>query len=63
MLSLVTSAALVSSSLAASSAKTISRRRSEFAWYLASALLGRHRRRGDRVTERRLTAFSQAGSE
>ena len=39
MLSLATSAALVSSSLAASSAKTISRRRSEFAWYLASALL------------------------
>ena len=39
MLSLATSAALVSSSLAASSAKTISRRRSEFAWYLASAVL------------------------
>jgi hypothetical protein len=39
MLSLATSAAPVSSSLAASSAKTISRRRSEFAWYLASALL------------------------
>ncbi|HEY8235797.1 MAG TPA: hypothetical protein VIF85_04100 [Gaiellaceae bacterium] len=38
-LSLATSAALVSSSLAASSAKTISRRRGEFAWYLASALL------------------------
>jgi hypothetical protein len=39
MLSLATAAVLVSSSLAASSAKTISRRRSEYAWYLASALL------------------------
>ena len=39
MLSFATSAALVSSSLAASSAKTISRRRGEFVWYLASALL------------------------
>ncbi len=37
--SLATSAALVSSSLAASSARTISRRRSEYTWYLASALL------------------------
>ena len=39
MLSLATSAVPVSSSLAAFSAKTISRRRSEFAWYLASTLL------------------------
>jgi hypothetical protein len=38
MLSLATSAA-ARVCLAASSAKTISRRRSEFAWYLASALL------------------------
>jgi hypothetical protein len=34
-----TAGALLSSSLAASSAETIRRRRSEFAWYLATALL------------------------
>jgi hypothetical protein len=39
MRSLAIAAALLSSSLAASSAKTISRRRTEFAWYLASVLL------------------------
>jgi hypothetical protein len=39
MLSLVTAAALLSSSLAAFSANTIARRRSEFAWYFATALL------------------------
>jgi len=39
MLRLATATALLSSSLAASSANTILRRRSEFAWYLATGLL------------------------
>jgi hypothetical protein len=39
MLSLATAAALLSSSLAVSSAETIRRRRGEFSWYFASALL------------------------
>jgi hypothetical protein len=39
MLGLATAAALLSSSLAVSSAETIRRRRGEFSWYFASALL------------------------
>ena len=39
MLRWANATALVSLSLGASSADTIRRRRSEFAWYLASALL------------------------
>jgi hypothetical protein len=39
MLRWAAAAALLSSSLAASSADTILRRRSEFAWYLATGLL------------------------